>query len=59
MRKELNEISEEEIRKNLEEIDRDIRIKEYLKKLKKLQDKYKDILIYVEKGGKMNAKNEV
>jgi len=51
MEKELNEISEEDIRKTNEELDRDIRIKEYLKKLKKLQDKYKDILIYVEKGG--------
>ena len=49
MKKELNEIYAEDIRKNNEELERDIRIKEYLKKLKKLQDKYKDILIYVEK----------
>ena len=48
--KELNEIHKEDIRKTNEELDKDIRIKEYLKKLKKLQDKYKDILIYVEKG---------
>jgi len=53
MKKDLNEIHKEDIRKMNEELDRDIRIKEYLKKLKKLQDKYKDILIYVEKGGKM------
>jgi len=58
MRKELNEIYREDIRKTNEELERDIRIKEYLKKLKKLQNKYKDILIYVKKDEQMSKETK-